>query len=365
MIGNKMMNVLIPTMPNDMHAIYVSLALKQAGHNSTMWYMADFPTKQTYTAKISNHHHHWKTNQLFSIDDPFDLIWNRRPQKPHLSHHLHPDDATNALNENLCFSQSLWHFINPTAIWVNDRINATKANSKILQLKKAIQVGFKIPKTIVSNDPIEIKKFIAHNKKEIIYKPLTPLTWKESDHLRLLYTKVIKIKDLPSHIILQNVPGIFQTKIKKAYELRITCMGNEMIAVKIDSQKHRKGKNDWRLIPTQELCVEIYDLPLTLKNLCLNFMSELGLYFGCFDIIRSEEGDYYFLEINEQGQFLWIEDCNPNIKMLDAFYQFLLQSTQCYQANKKMHPITLISLKEEAEMINSLALKNHVLPESL
>jgi hypothetical protein len=36
-----------------------------------------------------------------------------------------------------------------------------------------------------------------------------------------------------------------------------------------------------------------------------------------------KDGNWYFLEINEMGQFLWIENLCPQERYLEAFIQFL------------------------------------------
>jgi hypothetical protein len=35
---------------------------------------------------------------------------------------------------------------------------------------------------------------------------------------------------------------------------------------------------------------------------------ELGLNYGAIDLVRATTGEYFFLEINSAGQYLWIED---------------------------------------------------------
>jgi hypothetical protein len=42
------------------------------------------------------------------------------------------------------------------------------------------------------------------------------------------------------------------------------------------------------------------------------------------------EGDYVFLEVNEMGQFLFIERC-CGLPLLDAFSEFLLQGRADFQ----------------------------------
>ena len=63
---------------------------------------------------------------------------------------------------------------------------------------------------------------------------------------------------------------------------------------------------------------------VTIKAQCQRMMKELGLLFGCIDLIVTPDGEYYFLEVNEQGQFLWIDDIAPSINMLEQFCAFLI-----------------------------------------
>lgn len=51
-------------------------------------------------------------------------------------------------------------------------------------------------------------------------------------------------------------------------------------------------------------------------------MEELGIVFGCFDFIVTPQGDYVFLEVNEMGQFLFVEEWT-GMPLLDAFCSFL------------------------------------------
>lgn len=60
-------------------------------------------------------------------------------------------------------------------------------------------------------------------------------------------------------------------------------------------------------------------MPKLIEQQCVALMKKLGLAFGCFDLIVTPENEYYFLEVNEQGQFLWVEEENPNISMLNTF----------------------------------------------
>ena len=149
--------------------------------------------------------------------------------------------------------------------------------------------------------------------------------------MRISYTSRISFLELPSNKLLQLTPGIFQKEIKKKYELRITYFGGFMVAAKLNSQLHAEGAVDWRAIPGKEMSIEPYILPDSLKQQIRAFMKKMGLVFGALDFIVNEEHDYIFLEVNEQGQFLWKEELNSDFKMLDIFINFLLNTSKSFK----------------------------------
>src|SRR5690606_39269069 len=107
---------------------------------------------------------------------------------------------------------------------------------------------------------------------------------------------------LPSDPVLQATPAIYQQKIDKAYELRVTFMGNHVQAVKLNSQANPHAKIDWRAVPGFDIEMSDYQLPDHIDRKCRMLMEKLGIKFGCFDFIVTPEQEYYFLEVNEQGQ---------------------------------------------------------------
>ena len=148
----------------------------------------------------------------------------------------------------------------------------------------------------------------------------------------------------------------FQKEIKKKYELRVTCFGDYLVAAKLNSQVHRDGKIDWRAIPSGELEVEPYYLPESLAQNIRKFMNKMGLVFGSMDFIVNDEHDYVFLEVNEQGQFLWIEELNNDFQMLDIFVNFLVNKSSSFQWEEKnaKHSIELYRNKMVSMMKQNL-----------
>jgi hypothetical protein len=55
-----MIKVLIPTRPDDAHALYVKLALENLGHQADLWFTADFPSLQTHCFELEAGKLRWR-----------------------------------------------------------------------------------------------------------------------------------------------------------------------------------------------------------------------------------------------------------------------------------------------------------------
>lgn len=337
------MKFLIVTEPNDYHALLVKRSLDEMGHEVRLIFAADHPTLQKNAVFIDNHRYQWDcTDNYGSIsDNVYDVVWWRRVRNPYIPRNLiHPDDYHIALRENRLFYDSLATNMAPDAWWVNSKVAARNGGSKLLQLKVATACDMNIPTTLCANDPQKIRDFVSlHEEGGVIYKPLSTHLWCESQQIKMAFTTRIRSVDLPKDELLQFSPGLYQKEIKKHYELRVNCFGEYIVAVKLHSQSHPQGKIDWRLIPDGALVIEPYQLSHELQTKIRMFMRRMGLVFGAFDFIVTENGQYVFLEVNEQGQFLWIEAYNPEIKMLDIFINFLINKSAKFKwdAQKSQH----------------------------
>lgn len=358
------MNVLIVTEPDDIHAALVKLALEIKGIECDLLFSADMPSKQRNNVYISDKNWSWNTienesNTPFYYNQ-FDAIWWRRPRRPFVPDYVHEDDKIFIHKENSIYHDSIPYLLNDGAWWVNPIASQPKTRSKIVQLKLAQRCGFKLPKTLISNSPQDIKEFINHSNRKVIYKPFHPQCWADHDGLKIIYTDKVTTDDLPSDEMLQIVPGIYQNYVEKKYELRVTCFGSYISAVKIDSQADDLGKTDWRRIPGNELPLVEVELPQTVKNRIILLMKELGIVFGCFDFIVTPNDELVFLEVNEQGQFLWVEELLPELCYLDVFCEFLINkhfNFNWYPTGRTLHSS---DLDTGAQKIIDEQMKHHV-----
>jgi hypothetical protein len=188
--------------------------------------------------------------------------------------------------------------------WVNHPQNHARANSKAAQLLAAHRVGLAIPRTVVTNDPNEVRRFMAQNTGETIYKAHSQTLNLEPG--KALYTGVLTSKEVDHLDLIRVSPGVFQEYVPKAYEIRATVVGTRIFSGKIESQRSDQTRIDWRRRPF-EIDEEPVSLSREVETMMLELMRLFGLHYGAFDFIVTPDGRHVFLEVNPAGQYLWVE----------------------------------------------------------
>jgi hypothetical protein len=173
----------------------------------------------------------------------------------------------------------------------------------------------------------------------------------------MTYSHLVGADDITGNPTIAACSGIYQQPIPKAYEARVTVMGETCFATRINSQENPRTSTDWR-VDQANLRMEPMDLPEAVATRCTAFLRTLGLLFGCFDFVVTPEGDWYFLECNEQGQWLWQESHCPDLTMLDAFAQFIRAPSPSFRYQPDTAPLRLrdyMAHHWEAELRQSIS----------
>src|SRR5206468_1237460 len=85
--------------------------------------------------------------------------------------------------------------------------------------------------------------------------------------------------------------------------------------------RSNQGQVDWRKA-YEEIVMESFQVPPSITRCCIDTLKKLGIVFGCFDFVVTPQGSYAFLEVNEMGQFLFVEHFT-GLPLLNAFSEFL------------------------------------------
>ena len=190
--------------------------------------------------------------------------------------------------------------------WLPNPHKMFEFSNKVTQLNLATKCGFDIPNTLVTSNPITAKKFIAEND-EVIVKQLASNISLFVD--KTIFSNILKHEDVEEIDSLKLAPCIFQEYIEKEFEMRVTYINGKIFAVKIDSQKDKNTRIDWRKKPHEKsILIEPCILDIETQNKIYKFMKMSNLNFGCFDFIMATNRKTYFLEINPNGQWYFLDE---------------------------------------------------------
>lgn len=187
------------------------------------------------------------------------------------------------------------------------RLSENKTN----QLIYAMNHSWKIPSSFIGNNS---DNQIDFSVKKSIIKPLTTGKVYTENTCELYQTNYYSYKNEDISL----TPIYLQTYIPKQYEVRITVINQIFYIIRIDT----KDKLDWRT-DYENHQYSIIDCPEKIRNNCLEMLEYYHLNFGAFDFIVTPENEWIFLELNPNGQWLWLEEA-LNLDMTEKLITYLL-----------------------------------------
>lgn len=276
--------------------------LASLGREAFLFDIADLPDAATLTVDYRNPAEP-RARVAHAVAGTVDLseasaVWWRRPQLVNLQA-VTDDDARG-------FTHGEWHealygvWALLACPWMNPPVQDEIASRKALQLAVASRLGFRVPDTLMTSDAGEARAFIErHGLGGTIYKifSATHQVWRE--------TRLIQADDLAMLDAVRVAPVIFQEYIRAVADLRVTVVGSDIYAMAIDT-RGTAYEVDFR-VSLQQATVTTVDLPEAVVAAIHRLMAHFGLVYGAVDLRLTEEGEYYFLEINTAGEFLFAE----------------------------------------------------------
>lgn len=190
-------------------------------------------------------------------------------------------------------------------VWLNSPTDIWLAEDKPKQLLLAHEIGFNVPLTTITNDIDSVKNVVL--RAPSIGKPLRQALISGDQERVIFTTRLSKLQDIDAQAIALT-PFIVQCEIRKSYDIRVTAIGDNVFATAIWSQVHSETEVDWRQGSRPDLKHERIDLPESVKEQCRELLRRLNLRYGAIDLVCDEAGTLWFLEINPNGQWAWIEN---------------------------------------------------------
>lgn len=286
----------ILTQIGDLHAELVAHWVRQAGGRASLVYADCVPAEggisydpaRPTRARLNS-------DQGVITPEDLDLLWWRRVGKPRV-----PDRVTDPEAREVVSNDSRDSVIGAfrsgfEGIWVSHPDATRNAEFKLVQLRAAVEVGLRVPTTLVSQVPEDIRAFCENVGGRMIVKPVASAIDVP------LRAGVITLGDLPNDEVLRLSPAIYQEYVPGEDHLRACTWGSTVMCGTIQSQIM-----DWRTDRNPTIGTTEINDDTAARLAALN--ARLGLEMGISDLKPAADGGPpYWLEVNPQGQFLFLE----------------------------------------------------------
>ena len=170
------------------------------------------------------------------------------------------------------------------------------ARRKPFQLEVMRRLGCPMPETLITNDPSLAKSFI-NEVGEAIVKPC-------GGGALTLATSDLSPEELE---LVRIAPAIFQQRIYGT-DIRVMVLDDEVVSsvgVLVAA-----GTLDFRGDTDYQACKAKYceiELPPMIRDMCIQFASDLGLRFVGIDLKHTPSGEFMFIECNSGPIYLDVE----------------------------------------------------------
>ena len=193
---------------------------------------------------------------------------------------------------------------------VVNRPIATYTNcSKPYQALIIRRFDFKIPKTVITNDPEAALRFYSECEGKVIFKSISGVR---------SIVRLMDKEDLARLALLENCPTQFQEYIP-GDNIRVHVIGERLFAVRI-----RCASVDYRYAGQDGYARTIVPakLPENVDIKCIRLTRALGLAMSGIDLKETPAGEYYCFEVNTSPAFPFYESPARPV-VADALAEFL------------------------------------------
>lgn len=352
------MKVIVLAHDRDNHTAPIRWALQQAGRQVECWPgLASTPEQQ---ASISFGDEIRLSLGPVSVN-PGDVVWVRRPQAAKHNPNVSEADRKFAEGEYRWFSLSLLYMLETLPIRVVNPYSSSRfINNKAVQLVLARNCGMDVPHTLMTNSPSAVKDFV-HDGHRTICKSFFPHIWTREGSKNLAVTETFEIKAamLPHNDeVLTYAPAIYQEMIVKTFDVRTVLMGSNVYSYAL---RNPNGSLDWRQDAGQGMVqVEPIETPAAVERGLIEFAKQSGISYGSFDFAIDDRNKWWYLEVNEGGQFLWLDQFYPDAHLQEKFLAFLVSPAGATKAQLEAMQDEFPSWKNYVDEPSSKLYREHV-----
>ncbi|MEU5974915.1 MvdC/MvdD family ATP grasp protein [Streptomyces sp. NPDC047315] len=336
-MGNA--TILIVTARWDTTAYAAAEVLRRNGRESAFFYPEDVPQR----ARLDSVFRRGKwSNRLHTEDGSIDLdgikaVWWRKPFVARPSPSLSRVEFPYARRESEAALKGLWDLVlaDPDVYWMSDPNNIRNANSKMIQMARGAAHGLTSPRTVVTNDPEDVRAFYEECSRRMVFKSMTGpflLPGEVANHAPDTFVPGMPLvrpftdEDMAKVESVRQSACMFQELVEKKHELRVTVFEDQIFTCRIESQQNELTRYDWRRQDSQPRAT-VGELPPSVADACLALLDEFDLRYGAFDFIVTPDDEHVFLELNPNGQWLFVQEWVPQLRLMQTFVDIMVRNS--------------------------------------
>ena len=300
--------VLLVTERADLAADLLVLRLRQLNIRFWRFNFDEFPSRLTIAWSPGGGFQVHRNSVPFFCSRDVSSAWYRYTPDPQLESFGFDSDTINSVTvESRAFLEGIlegadWY-------WMNRPSAVLRARNKLLQLQRAHDYGLAIPETVVTNDPSAARTTAGPwcNQSGLVAKAVVGGKILRGEQAYGLFTQPLSFDQLDDDTSIQAAPSIFQRRIPRACDIRVTVIDSTVSATEVRSRRPVAAPVDWRLADSSEITYHPHALPREVEVASCDLVRGFGLVFGALDFILTPDGTYVFLELNPSGQWGWLE----------------------------------------------------------
>lgn len=203
--------------------------------------------------------------------------------------------------------------------YLNHPSRAADAAYKPRQLHDLRSCGLSVPPTLITNSPDAVRAF-ALRHGPLICKSIAASVLHVGRTAHVIYTRRLTDADLDDLAGVDYAAHLFQPFVASDYAVRLTVVGQRFHAVRIDAGSDR-ARTDWRS-DYASLSYRPFQLPAETRAAVGAYMKLAGLNYGAWDFLGHAGGDLTTLEVNPEGNYLWLEE-ETTLPITESIAEFL------------------------------------------
>lgn len=201
--------------------------------------------------------------------------------------------------------------------WVNPRERIAEARPKIMQLQHAANIGLRIPDTLITTNIDALKEFSVRHNGQIVAKPIQAQVVGSADTALVVGTRQLTSEDFESAT--KFSPCYAQERLPLKSEIRVVVFGDRLYPFRLTA---KEKADDLKQLKLSQIDHERCELDESTSQKIRSLMSFYNLEFGAIDLAVVDDEAPVFLELNPNGQWLWLQYMTGE-NLIDPFIDFL------------------------------------------